>query len=500
MDKFADIHIHSTLKPFIFFRDNDKNKASVWFQDPPKPRERDNALVRYSEADFTTLIQSGIKIAFVALYAFEQGWTNSWNTGPIADILVHAYTGFPISQINFIQNKNYNYFDALIEEINFLREQIKEPHTVEINGQKKIFFAKIPQNNSELNSFLQEENTLVVIPTIEGANALFQGNAQSVETIKFDQLSLSIDVLKQTMSPFFITLAHHFYNGLCGHAKSIYGESHFQDFIIKIFLNQKYGLCKDLNRKGKNVVEKILAINKFKNEKRILIDVKHMGVEARKSFYKIIKKHNKKHPEDKIPIIASHMGYSGHKDFGSLIKTCPPDSENPFTDSKQKLFNEGRINLCDIDIKNIFDSEGLIGINLDQRIISNKKIVDKADKLFDFHDTDALKKFWAKQISENIIHIAKAVIDSNLQNKQNVWNMFSIGSDFDGFINPVDAYITTKDYNDLKKHLIRAFKENSFLNEHSFGITANELTDKFMYKNARDFLKKHFNKHNKLIS
>lgn len=491
MNKFADLHIHSSLKPFLFHRNNDTKKGNIWYQDIPKKKERDNNLVRYTEADFTTLIQSGIKIAFVALYSFEQGWTNSWKTGPFTDFLVHEYTKIPIRQINYIQQKSYNYFYELNKEIDFLLEQIKEPHTIINDDFTDIYSAKIPKNKAEFNQFLNEAHTLIIIPTIEGANALYNGNAESVNYIQFHELENNINLLKNKFCPFFITLSHHFNNGLCGHAKSIFGASNFENFMIKIFLNQKNGLENDINPKGIKVIEKLLAINEFTGEKRILIDVKHMNSFSRKHFYTIIKNHNQNHLQDKIPVIASHMGYNGHATFESLENLCKADSEIPYTHTKRR-FNEAIINLCDIDILEIFESEGLIGINLDQRIISNEEVVKEAEEKFNYKNTPELKLFWAKQIAINIISMAKVIIKSNFENKEKVWDLFTIGSDFDGFINPVDAFISTNDYKELNDFLIIAMKENEFLTKYKFGFSVEQIVEKIMYKNAQNFLSKHY--------
>lgn len=491
MNKFADLHIHSSLKPFLFFRNNDLKRGNIWYQDIPKKNERDNNLVSYTQADFTTLIQSGIKIAFVSLYSFEQSWTNSWKTGPFTDILIHEYTKIPTRQINYIQQKSYNYFKELNEEIKFLLEQIKEPHTIINDDLTYIYSAKIPKNKAEFNQFLNEARTLIIIPTIEGANALFSGNAQSVNYIKFQELENNINLLKNKFCPFFITLAHHFDNGLCGHAKSIFGATNFQNFIISIFLNQKNGLENDLNPKGIKVIEKLLAINEFAGEKRILIDIKHMNTLSRKHFYSIIKSYNLNHQQNKIPIIASHMGYNGHPSFESLNFLCKADSEIPYTHTKRR-FNEAIINLCDVDILEIFESEGLIGINLDQRIISNEEVVKEAEKKFNFNNTPELKSFWAKQIALNIISMAEVIIKANLENKEKVWNLFSLGSDFDGFINPIDAFITTNDYKELNKYLIIEMKENEFLTKHKFGLSEEQIVEKIMYQNAENFLLKHY--------
>jgi len=439
MNKFADLHIHSTLKPFIFYKNNNKKKGNIWFQDKPRKRERDNFFIRYTQSDFTTLAQSGVKIAFISLYPLEQGWVNSNNTSFITDFLVNIFTKFPIRQINRIQLNSHNYFKELLSEIKFLKDEINKPKIIKINGKEQTITAKIPKNKNEFNRFLQDENTLIIIPTIEGTNTLYSGNAKSVKNNNLNELLRNIDSLKKELSPFFITFAHHFTNGLCGHAKSLYGDAGIISKIIKKLLNQTDGLEDNINPKGLKIIRKLLALNEFSDEKRILIDVKHMNEDSRKEFYDIIRNHNSTNPNDKIPIIASHVGYSGQPSLNTFKNICKANSEHPFKNSTGQ-FNEARINLTDEDVLNIFESDGIIGINLDQRIISNNKVIEEAKKRFNFKNTPELKLFWAKQIGDNIIEMGKIIIENKVENYKNVWNLFAIGSDFDGFINPVDGY------------------------------------------------------------
>ena len=489
MNKFADLHIHSTLKSFVFHKNNNKKKGNLWYQDKPKKRERDDFFIKYTQSDFTTLAQAGVKIAFISLYPLEQGWVNSNGTGFITDFLVYIFTKFPIRQINRIQLNSHNYFKELLSEIEFIKSEINESKIIEIDGKEQNITAKIPKDKNEFNSFLHEENTLIIIPTIEGTNSLYSGNASSVKNNNLNELLKNIDLLKQEISPFFITFAHHFTNGLCGHAKSFYGEG-IVARIIKKFLDQTDGLEDTINPKGRKIIHKLLAINEFKDEKRILIDIKHMNEDSRKEFYDIIKNHNSNNPNDKIPIIASHVGYSGQPTLKTFSKICKANSEHPFKNSKGQ-FNEARINLSNEDVLNIFESDGIIGINLDQRIISNKKVIEEAEKRFNFKNTPELKLYWAKQIGDNIIEMAKTIIDNKAKNHKNVWSLFAIGSDFDGFINPVDGYITTIEYTELKKYLILVFKENEYVKSNLFGNNVNEIIEKIMFKNAQEFTKKY---------
>ncbi|MBN2663555.1 MAG: hypothetical protein JXR68_07880 [Bacteroidales bacterium] len=492
--KFADLHIHSTLKPFSYFSADPKDvRGSIWYQDLPHKRERDNDLVNFTQADFTTMAQSGMKLIFIALYPMEQGWVNSFDTGVVVDAIVHLYTKFPFARINQIQKESYNYFNELQKEYSFLKKETQNPRSIKINGEDREIQAKFPRSKKEFEQFLEEENTLIIIPTIEGANSLISGNGKNMADFNLEQTLRNIQLIKQWPTPpIFITLAHHFYNGICGHVKSIYPKGKIQEFVQKILIQQAEGIDVGITLKGETVIKSLLEIGEFNNKsKRILIDTKHMNSRARSKFYQIVLQHNEANPDDIIPLIASHSAYSGIKTFAELQKQDALD--NKYFAQSDDYFNQAKINLCDQDIKLIYHTQGLIGINIDERILSSKKIIDLADGQFNHKPTNELKMFWAEQIVRNISSMAKVIFeDIHAKEKHNVWNTFAIGSDYDGFINPVDAFITTNDYSELEKYLIISLEKDVIFKQNNFELTAQQVARKIMFENAHDFLQKHY--------
>lgn len=492
--KFADLHLHSTLKPFSYFSaDHNDVRASLWYQDLPHKRERDNDLVKYTQADFTTMAQSDMKLIFVALYPMEQGWTNSFDTDFVVDAIVHLYTKFPFTRINQIQKESYNYFNELQKEYSFLKKQTDSPRTIKINGKDKEVQAKFPRSKKEFEQFMEQENTMIIIPTIEGANSLISGNGTNMADFNLEQTLHNIQLVKQWSNPpFFITLAHHFFNGICGHVKSIYPKGKIQEFVQKILIHQAEGIDVGITKNGEIVIKSLLEIGEFKNKnKRILIDTKHMNANARSKFYQIVLQHNEANPDDIIPLIASHSAYSGIKTFAELKQQDALD--NKYFAQSEDYFNQAKINLCDQDIKLIYLTQGIIGVNLDERILSSKKIIDLADGQFNYKQNEELKMFWAEQITRNICSMAKVVLDdAHTKDKHNVWNIFAIGSDYDGFINPVDAFITTNDYSELEKYLVVALEKNVVFTQNNFELTAQQVARKIMFENASDFLQKHY--------
>lgn len=490
--KYADLHIHSTLRPFINKHYSTKEGlTSVWEQRLPSKREADNDVIHFSEADFSSLIEGRVKFAFTALYPLEQGWFQPKRLKFLFRLFAKFVTHFPYRVIKIFQGDNYNYFELLKAEGEFLVNQTKQSKLFTFDGIDYKFKARIPHSKQELQNYLQELTTLIVIPTIEGINALLPTNAKNVETVPFEVIQSNINFLKNSeYRPFFITLSHHFYNGMCGHAKS-FGFGTLRMKIVGYFIDQSWGMTADLSPKCRQVIEKLLGIGKFQGEKRILIDVKHLNTISRQQYFKIIESHNKENPDDIIPIIASHVGYSGRHYFEYTTDIKAHLSNEGFVKSTS-YFNESEINLSNKDVEAIFKSQGIIGINLDERIISSNDVIKKSKKI---KNKIELKKFWAKQIVRNITEMAKVIFNSNIYDeeaKSRVWDMFSIGSDYDGFINPVDSYVSSIDLPSLSEYIAKALKEDEIFKSYNFGLTAEDLTKKIMGENVKNFLIKYF--------
>ena len=500
MKKFADIHTHSTLKPFSLksTKPNDP-RSSLWYQDKPKKRQRDDDIVRYTQSDFTTLIQGNVKIVFVSLYPLEQGWFASHSTGIIVDFLAHLFTDFSIHRINEIQSKKYDYFDEVQKEYSFLQEEISSSKVVELNNKKEQFWAKMPTNKNQLDRFMQEQNTLVVVPTIEGANCLISGNSHNIHNLNIIEILRNIDTIKKwAVPPFFLTLSHHFFNGMTGHARSIFGKNRFQEIFKKILLNQAEGIDSNITKNGWIVIKSLLGVEMYRNNgKRILIDTKHLNGRSRIEFYNFILSYNLSHQDDKIPLINSHCAYNNQK---SIIKTMKTDAFDSQVFTDPEYFNEAELNITNEDVKIIYKTEGLIGLNLDERILSSKKVIDIAKKEFNATATEELRLYWAKQIVRNIMAMVEVVVEDNLtEDNQNVWDIFAIGSDFDGFINPVDAYISAAEFKELDYYLIQAFNDSDLFSKYKYNYSSADVTNKFLYKNASDFLNKHYWKEKEFV-
>ncbi len=486
MNRFSDIHCHSTLRPYAIYTVNKKDpEASVWFADKPLKRQRNGYFFpEYTQSDFITVNKSGTKLIYLTLYPFEQGWFKAkkpLNDGLITDLFAQLLTHLPNKFINYVQSNDYNYFRELCNEYEFISRKNKKQYG-------KYSFEIIKNGHHLKNS----KEPLKVIITIEGAHSFISGNAHEISGgINIDNVLENIDHIKSwTYRPFFVTFCHHFYNGFAGHARSIYSNLKLSRKLINL-LSQEENMNTGINSNGWKIIERLLSLDKQSVKKpRILIDTKHMSVNARQEYFAFIADYNKHRPEsEKIPVIASHMGYSGWASLNdALIET---DNDDKYDHSLSE-FNICSLNLADDEIRAINQSGGLIGLNLDQRILSGKKIIDNKPNL---RNMEKARKYWGNQIFKNIAGIVKAVIDFNgstLANKKSIWKQIALGSDFDGMINPVDAFITTADFSALKKQLIDELSEWPEFSHYCMGYSPKVLVNNIMYKNACQFAIRHF--------
>ena len=209
------------------------------------------------------------------------------------------------------------------------------------------------------------------------------------------------------------------------------------------------------------------------NAPRILIDVKHMSLKARITYYRKVKNKG-------IPIIASHGGCSGWSNQGN------PSIIHEAT----KKFLSVNINFHDFEFKEIAKSKGIFGIQFDERRIGRKPYVRKHIKNKTGNDLLLGASFL---IWNQIQHIAQVLDNTNLD----AWDIQSIGRDFDGIVNCVAGIYTYLDFAVLEPLLKKHARD--FLST-SAGqglrtknkISPDEIVDRFLRGNALRFLEEWF--------
>ena len=202
-------------------------------------------------------------------------------------------------------------------------------------------------------------NRLNLIFTIEGGHNLL--NKRCGCALKRNVLNNFKDLKSSCCRYFFMSITHMERNRLCTNAYGIKFIRH------RMFKPVGYGITS----LGKNVIREAL-----RKPNRILIDIKHMSLEARKQYYEILKR---EYASEKIPIVVSHGGVTGVSYERMPVVKCKRCCRwtkvryykpNGLDNTK---FNPWSINLYDEEIEEIVRSEGLIGLELDARILGARQ-------------------------------------------------------------------------------------------------------------------------------
>lgn len=341
------------------------------------------------------------------------------------------------------------------------------------------------------------------------------------------------------------------------------------DSSNELFANQAYAVDafrvggfeeQHLRPTGNGLTEAGKQITQELNSREILVDVKHMGWLARKQFYEFNAQQN-----DPKPIVCSHTGFTGcwfnnpggqFSDY--ILELLLLDGRhgirlnkaNPYLDDNLIGFNVSTINLFNEDIRAIIQSDGLIGISLDQRVLGFSEIVDTqtannepgpeetnvvriADgpigELTLLTDMDfissaefqkeaqfqklsqkpairkqgvfAMKKrvnianLHARHFYLHIVHAMQVarMIGHEEATRTMLTRTLCIGSDFDGLIDGLDCCPDMGHIGALKQKFINEF--GNFLNEIKpikitlpDGLSVEQVADRIFYENGRDFV------------
>lgn len=462
MHKVIDIHCHSAIlpnsyrvtKPDLDLID-ENSPASLWFIH--RKGFIKTTLSKWvdascwSQSDFTTLQEGNYQALFISLYPVEQGFAKSKGgfLSFIRDFLKplagSSFTPFRFSYLNnIVANSRYNYFESLQQE-----------YRSYFNTATNQF--NVIQPDEDLN-----DQSLNVIITIEGAHSFISGHDVMNQAELDTAVANVISSKKWKHPPFFVTFAHHFFNGFCTHAKSLFAKA------IAGIANQKYGM-RNYDWQPEDTVpaispigyEVIHAMLSTANGKRILIDVKHMSVEARTAYYNYVKR---TFPTEIIPIVFSHGGY--------------------------ELFYKHEISINNSDLDEIYRSGGLIGIEFDLRVLgvkeNNEHFQRLMNKYIGCNVEVEIKALWF-----NIITMAEYAFSRGYNDP---WKCLAIGSDYDGLI---DALGKNKIASDMPvildglKACIGFYSRDSAAQIQN--INTDEVFQRICVTNAANFLKNHYN-------
>jgi hypothetical protein len=570
---FADIHCHVSLRAMHqFSRLNESEftaqNAHIWSIEKANNLDElsdGGRALDYTQTDIARLIKGKTKLAFVALYPFEQGYALKETDKRLKfKNFPFFINNVPVGRSKYIKSDGYNYWKELIREfclvcrasglkksalIEFdanndgqldVEQEVKGTFWVLANNptQAKEFvkvldkgymfkdftFKSLAESSAVINNN-QAETVLVF--SMEGGHTLTLNRDSRFPGSKVPETEIfkRIDYIKALDPPiFYITIAHHFDNTIISHAKSFPNlptkyptQEDNKNFITvnRVPINQ------GITALGERILLKLLHLERNNNGNlqkrtdlgnRILIDVKHMSAIARKEFYRnIIRQYNNSlNFQDRIPVIASHVAYSGMSSLDNQISNYTKETNDGLGMNKDGTtrFMNWNINLCDEDVQEICHSAGLIGLIFDQRVIGVPYKFWRDD--VGIGEREFAKKIkWTRLISDNLRAMAKAsaVVSaedgqrkmheySSEAGKMSFWHCISIGSDFDGGIDPINPYPTaiefTKFKTDLKQEILNWGQAE--LNNFKIAGKVDEIVHRICFQNAVDFLQKHFPK------
>ena len=431
--------------------------------------------------------------------------------------LQNQFVRLPLERIQFLQNGHYDYFDELKREYKFYRskagEKVTTTHKLQLvpHGPHRKWEGvyQLAQNGGDVLYRLRPDNDdVVIVLTLEGIHSLGVGNPEDeflrpgdtpkdvsvgkiksrIRQLKGEESLDDLTLKRWDHCPFYITFASHFNNTLCGHAHSLPSMSRF---IYDQRKNMDRGFLKNATY---SVMRELLSLDdglENNGSRRILIDVKNMSAASRQDFYKnIIRPFNRKAENaiSKIPIIASQVGYSGVDELETLIQNAKAGKEEDDF-QVQGGFKAWNINLCDEDVIEIHDSEGLIGISLDQQLLGFYQKYWLLNLPLLSTERKRARTLLARTL-EQFIHIP---FDYNLKEPMRIWDILCIGTGFDGANNPLTGYSTVLDMNRLEDDLIQILHRMRRERPRWFGNQSPEnLARKICFENAYDFVVKHY--------
>ncbi len=511
----------------------------------------------YSQCDLAKSTKAGVKLMFAALYPIEKGFfagisggkmgkkkiteyyrrvategeilaiewlVSSLRTQPGAEKLESTALGFlqdrnlnlSFDHIQYIQNGNYDYFEELKREYKFYLTKAGQPATtsqqlqLEPEGLRKNWEGcyQLAQDGNDVTEKIESVNKdVVMVFTIDGIHSLGVGNPEDeylrpgeerkdvsisklksrVRQLKGEEPLDDTELKRWEHRPFFITFAHHFNNALCGHAHSLSSTSRL---VFDQRKNMDKGVLKHVTYE---VMQELLGLDTELNvtgSKRILIDVKHMSAASRFDFYnRVIRPFNnkKENYNIKIPIIASHVGFSGVASLQDQINNAYNGKEDD--NFRINRFNAWNINLCDEDVIEIHKSRGLIGLSFDQRILG-------ADRLIWFINlpiNTTIRKQAMNAFGRTIEEFVRIPFAYNLENPGSIWDELCLGTDFEGFIDPISRYNTVLQFRTFEEDLIEILDKLKRQQPHWFnGYSSETLARKICFENAYGFVKKHY--------
>ena len=518
---FFDLHFHPTFKKFITKYEDKlgsqrtiedlesdivlKNKVLNWL---------DKFLLRIlnSQSSIKDCIDSDTRLGVASLCNLELGYADS--QGFMAELLQSKITD-PLDKRYFdtITNREISYYKMMLKELDLYRTICKNDKRVEMICRK---------NHSNLSQ-MKNSTKLKLLISLEGSHNLSRYRVGHLMPLKYDEVKDSdshlphdsfLESLRQSpkigtdvvesFKNFMQLLWDNDMDMLCMNMTHVSFISS-QDIATHAFAMKMlhhptfFPLRSGLSKNGERLVKAFSNLelkDKTGNLKKapVLIDIKHLSLSSRKDLYQF-----RKNEGITQPLVASHVGVTGYPEnlwkssiFKTKVEKVTTNSYkmqmrkriSGIIQNKAHYFNPWSINLMNEDIIEILNSNGLIGISLDVRILGfpqllgpkkkgDKEYISKQDFEELFPDLKAIKdshlaevkaedddeeSYPNKQESQilcftfQIIHILK-VAYMYCPKVKNPWDHICVGSDYDGLIEPIQRCTSISNINVFKEAL-----------------------------------------------
>ncbi|MEO8771250.1 MAG: hypothetical protein ABI402_14240 [Ferruginibacter sp.] len=513
---FFDFHLHPSTKGMF---SQDSSKTNPWQTIDIKSIPwairwcSDFQYIIGSQSNFSQLVNAGANIVCIAVIAPERGITEDTFINKQAKGTLSRYLD-PV-ELEIINNLDTSPYRMILDD---LKNVIMNPGRFGITDKKIILL------NKGVNYDIHDHSSIYVTFTVEGAHSL--GNNFDKEKITATDVLHNLDDLIQQGFPILsINLTHLEQYNFCCHAYGI------------LFVNSE-----NFKPVQKEVTEAGIDIIKGCYQRGIMIDMKHLSLGARRFLVENLRKQADVQSVMQ-PLICTHAGFTGisYKDIPDYIeyKAIKNAAYSYLLWNKPKLyqsntftsFNPSSINLYDDDILAILQSGGMIGLSLDKRILGYSEPSTMPDALNDLvfeeeYISNQEKQYFITKRSlgnkmneehcittqevleggsvnpevsfyhlchfmSHVLHFIKVATDNNYDIKKAL-TQICIGSDFDGFINPVWCCPTIESIGDFKIKFSKEFPGFARSNRDVVKLPADfdilQFTNQLFFENGKNFI------------
>src|SRR5690606_12373941 len=327
-----DLHCHPTFYAFNRMRntpalEDSPDTFNPWHELPSDQTslEAGGRATNYSQASFARMSQGNVRLVFMSFTPIERGFFEGSasgdeyaftsellrlasgltlvrssqkllngqpdmafreigkilrNTGPLRQIVQSVFLKYSFRRIRHIISGQYDYWEEFLKEYDFLRVSDSQPVSTTLQTGDETAAIEgcyhLVQTPVALEQIIEgSDRDMAVILTIEGAHTFSIGPDQ--KPVSPETMFERIATLKSLPHPtVFMTLAHHFDDGLCGNAHSLPDTG-------QAVMDQLPRMNEDFvrtNALGMRVVRELLDIDDNLTDqggRRILIDCKHIS-------------------------------------------------------------------------------------------------------------------------------------------------------------------------------------------------------------------------------